>query len=281
MKPGNGLLKKKKRGPSRFVRLILVTIFIIAVVSLIFYSIDNPGFFSSIKGKLIGFYSSDENSTTNSSAFESDNTSSDSTGSGNTSISAESPGESVVETTASADTVTEKPAKNKFMLLWQKIIGFFIKRASKDADKFPDKLKIKVYFAGIGQDQKFVFEERTIFGGDPKIAVTNAVKELINGPAKSYHFPVIPSGTKLLGVEIYENFAKIDLSQDFLQNSLESGVLDEYVIYTIVNTVTEIPEIEGVIFLIEGVRIKIYGKVDLSIPAIRNEEYLGEEPDSS
>ena len=119
-----------------------------------------------------------------------------------------------------------------------------------------------------------MFEERTIFAGDPKIAVTNAVKELIGGPLKSYHFPVIPPGTKLLSVDIYENFAKINFSQDFLQNSLESGILDEYVIYTIVNTVTEIPEIEGVIFLIEGIRIKLYGKVDLSIPAIRNEKYL-------
>ena len=78
-------------------------------------------------------------------------------------------------------------------------------------------------------------------------------------------------------MDIYENFAKINFSQDFLQNSLESGILDEYVIYTIVNTVTGIPEIEGVIFLIEGMRIKLYGQVDLSIPAIRNEKYLNVE----
>lgn len=276
MKPDDKLLKKKKKRPSRFVRLIFTMIFIIAVVSLIFYSVDNPGFIPSIKDKLIGFYSSDKNSTTDSSAIESDNTGSD-----NTSISAESSGESVEGTNTSGDTVTEEPTKSKFMLLWQKIINFFIKKAGQDADKFPDKLKIKVYFAGIGQEQEFVFEERTIFAGDPKIAVTNAVKELINGPSKSYHFPVIPPGTKLLGVDIYENFAKINFSQDFLQNSLESGILDEYVIYTIVNTVTEIPEIEGVIFLIEGVRIKIYGQVDLSIPAIRNEKYLNTETSNS
>jgi len=44
-----------------------------------------------------------------------------------------------------------------------------------------------------------------------------------------------------------------------------------------VNTLTEIPEIEGVIFYIEGVRIRVYGNVDLSIPAIRNKEYIKEE----
>lgn len=258
MKPGDELLKKKKKRPSRFVRFIFVMVFIIAIVSFIFYSVDNPGFIPSIKDKIVAFYTSDESTATDSST---------------TSTSAESSSESVSSATSS-DTVIENPTNNKFLLLWQKITSYFIKRAGQDAGKFPDKLKIKVYFAGIGQQQEFVFEERTIFAGDPKIAVTNAVKELINGPSKSYHFPVIPPGTKLLGVDIYENFAKINFSQDFLQNSLESGILDEYVIYTIVNTVTEIPEIEGVIFLIEGKRIKLYGKVDLSIPAIRNEKYL-------
>ena len=271
MKPGDELLKKKKKRPSRFIRFLFVMIFIIAIVSFIFYSVDNPGFIPSIKDKIVAFYTSDKSTATNSFTSEYGQA-----GSESTSTSAESSSESVNSATSAApgDTVIENPTNNKFLLLWQKIISFFIKRAARDADKFPDKLEIKVYFAGIGQQQEFVFEERTIFAGDPKIAVTNAVKELIGGPLKSYHFPVIPPGTKLLGVDIYENFAKINFSQDFLQNSLESGILDEYVIYTIVNTVTEIPEIEGVIFLIEGIRIKLYGKVDLSIPAIRNEKYL-------
>ncbi|MCL5073835.1 MAG: GerMN domain-containing protein [Actinobacteria bacterium] len=274
MKPDNELLKKKKKRPSRFIRLIFTMIFIIAIVSLIFYSVDNPDFIPSIKNKIIAFYTSDESIAADSSALESGQI-----GGESTSTSAESSSESV-NSAAPGDTVIENPADNKFLLLWQRIINFFIKRASQDKDKFPDKLNIKIYFAGIGQQQEFVFEERTIFAGDPKIAVTNAVKELINGPSKSYHFPVIPPGTKLLGVDVYENFAKINFSQDFLQNSLESGILDEYVIYTIVNTVTEIPEIEGVIFLIEGIRIKLYGQVDLSIPAIRNEKYLNSENDN-
>jgi len=281
MKPGNGLLKKKKKGPSRFVRLIFTVIFAVAVVSLIFYSVDNPGFIPSLKNRIVAFYTSDKSDETNSSATGSqDSVDSGYSGSDSTSITAKNSGESV-ESTTSSDAVTENPANNRFLILWRKIISFFIKRAGQDTDKFPDKLKIKVYFAGIGQQEEFVFEERTIFGGDPKIAVANAVKELLNGPSKSYHFPVIPPGTKLIDVEIYENFAKINFSQDFLQNSLESGILDEYVVYTIVNTVTEIPGIGGVIFLIEGVRIKLYGQVDLSIPAIRNEKYLSEETNSS
>jgi spore germination protein GerM len=157
---------------------------------------------------------------------------------------------------------------------WQKIIAFFRQKMSGQANNFPGTINMKIYFAALGQDEVFSFEERLINAGSPQVAVENTVNELLKGPSKSFHYPVIPPGTKLLGVQIYENLAKIDLSQEFLENSLESGILDDYVIYTIVDTVTQIPGVEGVIFLIDGKRIKLYGSVDISIPAIKNEKYL-------
>src|SRR5665647_2432519 len=118
MKPNDELLKKKKKRPSRFVRFIFILIFIIAVVSLIFYNVDNPGFIPSIKDKIVAFYSSNESTATDSST---------------TSTSVESSSESVSSTTGS-DTVIENPTNNKFLLLWQKIISFFIKRANHDVN---------------------------------------------------------------------------------------------------------------------------------------------------
>lgn len=82
-------------------------------------------------------------------------------------------------------------------------------------------------------------EKRTIVAGNPDTAVLNATQELLKGPTKSYHFPAIPVGTKLLGAETYENIAKINLSRKFLENSLDTRILDEYIIYSIVNTLTE------------------------------------------
>ncbi|MEA2015970.1 MAG: GerMN domain-containing protein, partial [Actinomycetota bacterium] len=108
-------------------------------------------------------------------------------------------------------------------------------------------------------------------------AVKNAMQELLKGPAKSYHFPVIPAGTELIDADTKDNIAKIDLSQEFLDESLDTRILDEYIIYSIVNTLTELPEIEGVIFYIEGIRIKVYGNIDLSVPAIRDKELIAED----
>lgn len=163
--------------------------------------------------------------------------------------------------------------------LWQKIINFITRRGDngKEEDTYPSRLEINFYFSGLGEEKKLVSEKRTINAGSPDIAVQNAITELLKGPLKPHYFPVIPAGTELLGAEVSENIAKIDFSQEFLENSLDTRILDEYIIYSIVNTLTEIPEIEGVVFYIEGVRIRMYGNVDLSIPSIRNNDFIEEE----
>ncbi|MCK5567336.1 MAG: GerMN domain-containing protein, partial [Actinomycetia bacterium] len=162
---------------------------------------------------------------------------------------------------------------------WQKILEFFRKRgeAAEAEEAYPSRLTVNIYFAVTGEERILAAEERTIIAGSPGNALVSTMNELLKGPSKSYHFPVIPAGTSLIGAKAYEGVAEIDLSREFLENSLDSRILDEYIIYSIVNTVTEIPDINGVIFFIEGKRIKMYGNIDLSIPIIRDPDFLEEE----
>ncbi len=270
MRDEEQLFKKKPRKKNRFAKFVLVLIVFIIIISFVFYSIENPSFIKNINNRFKSFYApSEENA-------DKSNETAAVWGQGTDIVT-----EDAIEFTETAGqgTVAEEQGAHQdtIQTLWQKILEFFKRGLAKDNNNFPSSLEIKIYFASLGQDEKFSYEKRTIIAGSPNIAVENAVKELLKGPHKSFNFPVIPPGTKLKGVEIYENLAKIDLSQEFLENSLESGVLDEYVIYTIVNTITQIPDVEGVIFLIEGKRIRIYGSVDLSIPAIKDEDYINED----
>ena len=263
-------LKKRKKGRRRFAKFILILIIFIIVISFIFYSVANPAFINNIINRFKSFYSSSSDTLDNES-FNQQNAISKLKESGKSEENSNISSNSLKDNENVSMTSTEKANGINF---WQKIISFFKKSMEKDQNKFPSNLKIKIYFAYLGEEKKFSYEIRSIIAQDAKIAVENTVKELLKGPLKSFNYPVIPPGTKLIGVDIYENVAKINFSQEFLENSLESGILDEYVIYTIVNTVTQIPGIEGVVFLIEGKRIKIYGDIDLSIPAIRDEDYL-------
>lgn len=166
--------------------------------------------------------------------------------------------------------------ENNNISLWQKVIAFFKNFSSgkTDVESYPEKLKINVYFAMLGKDEIFGKEQRTILAGSPQNAASNAINELLKGPVEDYNFAVIPPGTKLIDVKIVENIAKVNFTQEFLSNSLDTRILDEYIIYTVVNTLTEIPDIRAVTFFIEGKEIKEYGNVDLRLPAIRNEKYL-------
>jgi spore germination protein GerM len=279
MRPEEELIKKRaankrKKSRNRRIKVVVILVAIVTVISLVFYTLDNPGFLDIIKNKITTLYSPD----TETSTVE---------GSGNAeeAILVEEYGDGFEEVTVESEEETLSPeeettvgiADSKNPSFLQKIKDFFVQRMSPDEDIFPGTLDIKFYFASLGEKTEFVYEERKINAGDPRIAVENTVQGLLSGPEKSFHYPVIPPGTELLDVEIYENIAKLNLSQDFLDNSLDSRILDEYVIYTIVNTVTQIPEIDGIVFFIDGARIKTYGDVDLSIPAIKNEKYLKEE----
>ena len=273
---------------------MLTLILVIVLLMVAFYFLNNPSAYAGLKNKITSIFTSGSNSKSGSSGSQVSTESSagadnpgtaSNTGSvsgtapdsaGNISQSTDSQtasGSSAKEQTTSKNQV-ESSATGTVQAFWQKIIAFFRQKISGQADNFPGTINIKIYFAALGQDEVFSYEERLINAGSPQVAVENTVNELLKGPSKSFHYPVIPPGTKLLGAQIYENLVKIDLSQEFLENSLESGILDDYVIYTIVDTVTQVPGVDGVIFLIEGKRIKLYGNVDISIPVIKNEKYL-------
>ena len=279
MRPEEELIKKRaasrrKKSRNRRVKVVVILVAIVTVISLVFYTLDNPGFLDIIKNRINSLYSPETGTST---VEGSDNAGEP--------ISVEEYGDGFEEVIVGSEEETLSPgeettvgiADSKNPSFLQKIKNFFVQRMSPDEDIFPGTLEIKFYFASLGEKIEFVYEEREVNAGDPRIAVENTVQGLLSGPKKPFHYPVIPPGTELLDVEIYENIAKLNLSQDFLDNSLDSSILDEYVIYTIVNTVTQIPEIDGIVFFIDGARIKTYGDVDLSIPAIKNEKYLKEE----
>ncbi len=175
--------------------------------------------------------------------------------------------------TATEDTGVSGPDSEPF---YTKLLSSIKEAITGDQEQeaYPKRIQMDFYFAVLGQDYLLGSEERTIAAGSVQNAAISALHELFKGPNSTFYFPVIPPGTSLLDVEIYENFIRINLSQEFLSNSLDSRVLDGLIIYSIVNTLTQIPGIDGVLFLIEGKSIREYGNIDLSLPLIKDESYL-------
>ena len=63
---------------------------------------------------------------------------------------------------------------------------------------------------------------------------------------------IIPENTKVLNTNLSGNCLTIDLSQEFIDNAPQDSIQKSNMIYTIVNTLTELKEVDSVKFLING-----------------------------
>ena len=117
--------------------------------------------------------------------------------------------------------------------------------------------KIFLYFKG-NEAMKLEKEYRNV--SMKRIAENMAktvVEELLKGPTNEELHSLIPVDTKLLNIESQENTVILDLSNEFIEKQEgESNAL--LAIYSIVNSLTEITEIEQVKFLINGKEMELF-----------------------
>ena len=91
---------------------------------------------------------------------------------------------------------------------------------------------------------------------DAKELLDNPYKFLINllieGPKNEKLLKLIPENTKLNDAQIKNNILYIDFSEDFIKEQNLGKEQEELILKSIVNTVTELTEINKVAFLIDG-----------------------------
>ncbi|HBY56595.1 MAG TPA: sporulation protein [Candidatus Atribacteria bacterium] len=101
------------------------------------------------------------------------------------------------------------------------------------------------------------------------------VLEIINGPENSNLYPTIPKGTQLNELYIADDIAYVDLSEEVSKNHPGGSSAELMTVYSIVNTLTEIPPIKGVQILIAGnERESLVGHIDISKPLLRDEDWI-------
>lgn len=135
-----------------------------------------------------------------------------------------------------------------------------------------EMVEVNLYFSD-SQAMYLVAEKRKIPQA-PSLA-RQAVVELIKGPESSELYPTIPGGTQVNEVYIFDDIAYIDLSKEIFENHPGGSSGELMTVYSMVNTLTEIPTIKGVQILVEGNEMKsLVGHIDISMPLIRDEDWI-------
>ena len=114
------------------------------------------------------------------------------------------------------------------------------------------KTIISLYFNNI-ETNTLMPEARLI---DVKILAKNPYEEIVNllieGPKSDKLEKTIPEGTKLNKAEIKGDVVYLDFSKEFIENHKGGSEEESKTIYSIVNTLLELNEVNSVRILIDG-----------------------------
>ena len=113
------------------------------------------------------------------------------------------------------------------------------------------KLNVAVYYVKVTQNDAYLVREVHQVSPTKEVARA-ALEEIINvNPVGPGAVRVIPATTKIKGINVKDGLATVDFSQEVLMAN--TGAIGEALgIQSIVNTLTEFPEIQKVSFMVEG-----------------------------
>ena len=97
---------------------------------------------------------------------------------------------------------------------------------------------------------------------------TFLINMLIRGPESEKLESAIPEGTKVNSCTLKGNTVYVDLSKEFIDNAPYGIEEESIIIYSIVNTLTELNEVNGVKFLINGEENKAFNDNKISFKEI-------------
>lgn len=124
---------------------------------------------------------------------------------------------------------------------------------------------ITLFFANEEADM-LVKEEREVETGERDIKVV-ALEELIKGPADDRLGRTVPQDVRVLEVTLENGTAVANFSEELRSSHWGGSTGEILTVYSIVNTLASLPQVERVKFLIEGEEVDtLVGHMELTDP---------------
>ncbi|MGL6173612.1 MAG: GerMN domain-containing protein [Cellulosilyticaceae bacterium] len=137
-----------------------------------------------------------------------------------------------------------------------------------------DMQTIILYFTKPNSDKLYA-EPRDIQFNENIPLEKYIMDELIKGPETEGLISTLPVGTKLNDIKTQENVSQVDLSYDKV---MASPIGEQLLVYSIVNSLTEVPQIKKISFLKDGKKqTDVTGTIDFNTLFERNEELIATE----
>lgn len=142
----------------------------------------------------------------------------------------------------------------------------FIDNTGPDTDYY-QYLYATVYYANRTGDALIASNLKIPYSGS-EAEEQIVLRQLIAGPVEDDLYPVLSEETKVLGVSTRDGVCYVDLSAEFLDRLPE--VSEEVTIYSVVNSLAELPGVYRVQFSVDGTQRRLYQTMDLTAQYERN-----------
>ena len=143
----------------------------------------------------------------------------------------------------------------------------------KSAAAEPKELMVNVYYPR--SDGTGLVAVRRTVSTEKDDKYTAAMKSLLTGTKEKGQTNVFPKKAKLRSIVVKGGIATVDFSKELQTNFSGGSTGEEMLIGSIVNTLTDFPEVQKVSILIDGSAVEtLSGHMDLSEPLTRMTELL-------
>ncbi len=134
-----------------------------------------------------------------------------------------------------------------------------------------DSFSANLYYTSI-KSSMLIPESRKIVVSPETSLESNVLNSLLTGPVSRELESPIPKGTSINSINTNDGICTIDLSSEFIKNFNHTQLNECLAIYSIVNTMTELPNIDSVFFLVEGQPCDSFLYFDLTQPIANTSE---------
>lgn len=132
-----------------------------------------------------------------------------------------------------------------------------------ETEEYSSEMRDVVLYFGDHTNTKLVREERTIKITDQQPIEQYIINELIKGPADKSLHSVLSPDTVLMSVDVEDNICYLNFRSSFLGENAGDADHERLVIYSIVNSLTELKTISRVQFYMDGKRIESFGSFNI------------------
>lgn len=130
-------------------------------------------------------------------------------------------------------------------------------------------ISVKVYYPD-DSGMRLVAVEREILVDNTTDKYTAAVEALLDEPEEENLTRIFPKNAAIRSVTVANGLATVDLDGNITKGFVGGSTGEEFLVGSVVNTLTNFPEVQRVKFLVDGQDIEtLSGHMDLSAPLER------------